>query len=142
MRPISRVSITLLVLSVSLSVACGGMYLVTPTPAVSTVYLSPTSEATQEIKVEVLSTPMPSIYTTSTPVLPTATKTTVQLCVSATVTVNLRPSASEKGYPITQLKNGQVVVSLGGRQGEWVYVSVNEKLQGWINEKYLKECGK
>lgn len=122
-----------------LILACGGTYLVTLTPAVSTIYLSPTSEATQEIEVEVLKTPTPPIYT-RTPVLPTATNTTVQLCVSATETVNLRPSPSEKGYPITQLKNGQEVIGLGGRQGEWTYVSVNDKLQGWINEKYLSEC--
>jgi hypothetical protein len=123
-----------------LTLACGGTYLATPTLAVSTIYPSITSEATQETPVEVLNTPTPPIYTTRTLVPSTATNTTVQLCVSATETVNLRPSASEKGYPITQLKNGQVVVSLGGRQGEWIYVSVNEKMQGWINGKYLSNC--
>ena len=102
------------------------------------LYPTPTSEATQTpYVVEVTTSPPPPIFVqiTTTPV-PTLS---IQLCVSAVETVNLRPSASDRGYPITQLENGDEVVDLGGRQGNWIYVQAGDEA-GWINKKYLEAC--
>ena len=102
------------------------------------LYPSPTSEATQTpVIVEVTTTPAPTTY-----VIVTATAVptvSIQLCVSAEKAVNLRPSPDERGYPILQLRKGDQVTDLGGRDETWIYVQYLDK-QGWINKKYLSNC--
>jgi uncharacterized lipoprotein YajG len=71
---------------------------------------------------------------------PEPTGEPIALCVSAQETVHLRPSPNTDGYPITVLENGARVNDLGGRSGQWLYVSVEDK-QGWINGAYLGNCG-
>lgn len=102
------------------------------------LYPSPTSDATQTPIIQtVVSTKVVQI--TTTPVK-TATSTPVrQLCVSASEAVYMRPSPSTTPYPITQLENGSKVVDLGGRNGDWLFVSYGDK-QGWVNGKYLSDC--
>jgi hypothetical protein len=124
--------LALSVLAVSV-LACGGA------PRKQLVlYPSPTVEATQTAFVQtVVATKVVQI--TTTPV-PSITITPVrQLCVSADEAVYLRPSASIDNYPIVQLGNGTEVVDLGGRDGDWLFVQVDDK-RGWINGKYLSAC--
>lgn len=83
-------------------------------------------EVTKEVVRQVTNTPEP-------------TESTVLLCVDASESVYLRPSPSTNNYPITSLPNGEQVVDLGGRDGDWMFVRWQDKA-GWVNDKYVKVC--
>jgi hypothetical protein len=123
-----------------LMLACGSAV---PTPdrqatLRAALYPSPTPDATQTpVLVEI--TKVVQITVTPQPTAkPTMTRQ-IKLCVTAIETVYLRPSASERNYPITTLTNGVEVMDRGGRDGEWIFVEVGDK-QGWIHSKYIKPC--
>lgn len=113
--------------------ACGST-----TPRRLNLYPSPTVLPTQTERVVVwTSTPL----STYTPIVKEVTSTPKPeyLCVTAVETVHLRPSPSIQNYPIKVLKNGARLTDLGGRSGNWAFVSNGEE-QGWVHQKYLEQC--
>lgn len=103
-----------------------------------TVTPSPFSTSTPII-VEVEKTVVVQITSSPAPTLTVQPTEEVRLCVNADETVYLRPSAGVNGYPILPLENGTIVLDLGGRDGEWVFVAVGDK-RGWINKAYIEDC--
>lgn len=104
-------------------------------------YVTPTPTQTANTPI-VTATVVPTLFSTPTEVLAVETvtpKSVGSLCVSANVAVHLRPSPSTENYPIMALPNGAKVTELGGRDGNWYFVSYEDK-QGWVNGIYLSEC--
>ena len=102
------------------------------------VFWTPSAPPTQTPWVlEITTTP---VYT-YTPIVKEVTSTPKPeyLCVTAVETVHLRPSPSVQNYPITVLQNGTRLTDLGGRSGNWAFVSNGEE-QGWINLDFVKNC--
>lgn len=99
-----------------------------PTPAATQTPI--VISITEEVIVQITTTPRPTPKPTKQP----------RLCVSATEAVNLRPSPSDDNYPIVQLKNGDEVTDLGGRTEEWIFVETAKGNRGWVHEKYLTSC--
>lgn len=95
---------------------------VTPDPTQTPFVL----EVTKEVVRQITNTPEP-------------TESTVLLCVDASESVYLRPSPSTDNYPVTSLPNGEQVVDLGGRDGDWMFVRWQDKA-GWVNQDYLEKC--
>lgn len=101
-----------------------------------TVTPSPFSPTQTPAIVQITTTPA----STYTPVVKVVTETPLgSLCISALVTVHLRPSAGTGGYPITVLENKTVVEDLGGRDGVWWFVKYGE-LSGWVHSSYVVAC--
>lgn len=123
---------TRLILILSLAaLACGG----SATRRTLILYPSPTANASQTPYV-VKETAPPLVMT----VVVTQTEISNTLCVSASVAVYLRPSPGGDYYPIVALPNGARVNDLGGRSGSWLFVRY-QRYQGWVNGRYLGECG-
>lgn len=110
------------------------------------LYPSPTSEASQTPLVRVVTTtplatqtPLVVVYTTT----PVPTAENARLCVTAVEAVNLRPSPTTENF-IAVLRNGQQIVDLGGRDGSWMFVQVDEagKKRGWVKTEYVGKCKK
>lgn len=105
------------------------------------LYPSPTVLPTQTpFVLQITTTPID----TQTPFVKEVTQTPSpadSLCVSATVAVYLRPTASTVNHPITPLENRTVVQDLGGRSedGKWYFVQHGEA-QGWVFAEYLSAC--
>jgi hypothetical protein len=130
-----RLNLLLAVLVLMLvTLACGGQ---APARRELNLYPSPTVLATQTpIVVEVVETQVIVVEITPTPVPPQAVE---RMCVSAAVSVYLRPSPSDDNYPIMSLPNGAELTDLGGRDGSWLFVQYGDA-QGWVHQNYISGC--
>jgi hypothetical protein len=122
------------------TLACGG----TAPRRELNLYPTPTVEATQtpiyvpvEVEVTKVIERTTVVEITPTPIPPQAVE---KMCVSAAVSVYLRPSPSDDNYPIMPLPNGAELTDLGGRDGGWLFVQYGDK-QGWVNGSYAGACG-
>lgn len=114
-------------------IACGSS-----APRRLNLYPSPTVLPTQTERIVVWTATPLSTYT---PIVKevTSTPNPEYLCVTATVAVHLRPSPSSDNYPVMVLPNGARLTDLGGRNGNWSFVSYGDK-SGWVNSDYTKNC--
>jgi hypothetical protein len=132
MATMNKTVMAVSILAVSV-LACG-----TSTPRKLELYPSPTVLPTQTERVVIhTSTPL----STYTPIVKVVTSTSEPgyLCVTAVDTVHLRPSPSVENYPVMVLSSGARLTDLGGRDGNWAFVSTGKE-RGWINLDFVKLC--